>query len=128
MARSILGNKARQQSGNQGEQLIQFRHRDAQRVANVVAAHEARRRDRKPSSLPRAAGGAGGAGGVLRAQFSGSWFKGATKVVVIQGEQTATAQCNNYIVDILYSDTERTCFIVPHENPDYTLLIPECIR
>jgi hypothetical protein len=76
--------------------------------------------------LPRAVGGGGG--GVVRAQFSGSWLKGQTKVVVIAGEQPSTTQCSNYIVDVLYSESERDCFIVPHDPPGYTLLIPECIR
>lgn len=102
MARSILGNKSRQQSGNQGEQLVQFRHRDAQRLANVLAAHEGGRRDRKPSMLPRAAGGGGGGGGgIVTATFLGSWLRNQTVVVNLNSTpSTNTATCYNSLFSV----------------------------
>lgn len=114
-------------AANQGEQPIQFRRRDGQRIADAVRAHERGRKPAKASSLPRAAGGSGGS--VVRGQFSGSWYKGQTKVVTISASGQTT-RCNNFIVDILYSNSNRACFMAPFgENDiDYTLLIPECIR
>jgi hypothetical protein len=118
---------------NSAERPVQFREQDARRIAKAVHAHETSRRPRSPSSLPRAAGGGGG-GGVLRAQFTGSWSKGQTKVVTISvsGE---TTYCNNFIVDVLYDEYSRDCFVAPYSAgsneinpPEYTLLIPECIR
>jgi hypothetical protein len=86
--------KARQQSANQAEQLVQFRHREAQRIANTVAAHEARRRDRKPSFLPRAPGG--GVGGAFRlALFTGAWLKGTLKVVRFAAATNQTISAQN---------------------------------
>jgi len=119
-------------SSNSPDQPTSFRRRDAQRIASAVHAHETGRKPRSASSLPRAAGGGGGGGGVARGEFGGSWYKGQTKVVTVSGE---TARCNNFIVDILYSNSNRTCFMASYqaggnENdpPEYTLLIPECIR
>ena len=56
-------------AGNSGEQPVQFKLADAQRIANVVGQVEGSRRGRKGSTLPRAAGGGGGSG-VQRAK----WF------------------------------------------------------
>jgi hypothetical protein len=86
--------KARQQSANQTEQLVQFRHREAQRIANAVAAHEARRRDRKPSFLPRAPGAGGGAAFRL-ALFTGAWIKGTLKVVRFAAATNETVSAQN---------------------------------
>jgi hypothetical protein len=112
---------------NFGSKAVQFSLDDAQRISRAVVDSERSRRGRKPSVLPRAAGGGGGAAD--RAQFTGSWFKGQTKVVTILSS-TTTAQCTNYIVDVLYSNATSNCFIVPDAAVEgqYTLLIPECIR
>lgn len=110
---------------NSGSKPVQFTLADAQRISRAVMDSERSRRGRKPSSLPRAVGSGGG---VDRAKFTGSWFKGQAKVVTLVAS-TATANCSNYIVDVLYSDGMRNCFVVPDVAVDgqYTLLIPECI-
>lgn len=59
-------------SANPGEQTVQFRKKDAERIAAAVYAHERGRRPGNPSKLPRASGGGGG-GGIRLAQFSGQW-------------------------------------------------------
>lgn len=120
--------KKSQQPANKTEQLVQFRHRDAQRIANVVSQVEGARRSGRKSWLPRAAGGGSA---VVKASFVGSWLKGVTKNVTLQlGDQTATANCSNQIVDVLYSNSSRTCFVFPESGQGYTytLMIPECIR
>jgi hypothetical protein len=121
--------KARSQSQNQGERLIQFRHRDAQRVANAVAAHEARRRDRKPSSLPRAAGGGGGGGGggIVTATFQANWFKGQQKIVSLGGAATNTAFAINTLVNIVGNgaNVSRGC-VLSGSGTTYILVNAEC--
>jgi hypothetical protein len=84
--------KKSNQSTNKSEQLVQFRHRDAQRIGNAVHAHETSRRGRNPSSLPRAAGG--GEGGFRVALFTGVWHKSTLKVVrfVAATNETVTAE------------------------------------
>jgi hypothetical protein len=123
MARSILGNKARQQSVNQGEQLVQFRHRDAQRIANVIAAHEGGRRDRRASSLPRAAGG----GGIITATFQANWLKNQEKIVHLGGGGTNTAMAINTLVNIVGNGAaaSRGCVLAPY-GTSYILLNHEC--
>jgi hypothetical protein len=116
-------------AANSAERPVQFREQDARRIAKAVHAYETSRRPRNPSSLPRAAGGGGGSG-VVRGQFVGSWGKGQTKVVTISASGQTT-YCNNFIVDVLYDEFSRTCFMAPFDgsgNAEYTLLIPECVR
>jgi hypothetical protein len=79
--------KARSQPENLGEQPVQFRHRDAQRIANAVAAHEARRRDRKPSELPRASGGGGG--GLTLGKVTAAWNKNTLRQVIVHDQGNA---------------------------------------
>lgn len=57
----------------QDNQQVQFNETDARRIAKAVKAHERSIRGKKPSRLPRAAGGGGGL--IRLAQFTGSWRK-----------------------------------------------------
>lgn len=76
---------------NRGEQLVQFRLSDAARINNVVHAYESGRRERKPSTLPRATGGGGG-GGIEFVTFVGGWAKGQSHEIRFSpGTATATA-------------------------------------
>lgn len=115
--------------GNWGKKPVQFTLQDAERIAAVVQGAERARRDRRGSTLPRAAGGGRP---LAMAEFVGSWMKGQTKIVTVVGQQAATAHCSNYIVDVLYSNATRKCFVtaetIDTENYQYTLVIPECIR
>jgi hypothetical protein len=121
--------KNRNAPANKGNHLVSFTHQDAQRINASVTATERARRGRNPSSLPRATGGGGGGGGQM-ATFTGQWFKGQEKVVtlMIGTNAASTTRCSNFIVDVLYSDAARFCFVTPFDPPGYTLMIPECIR
>ena len=79
-------------AGNSGEQPVQFKLSDAQRIANVVGTVEGARRGRKGSTLPRAAGAGGG--GVQRAK----WF--CTPGMVWRTEESYAVR--------LVSDTTQT--------------------
>lgn len=107
-------------AGNSGEQPVQFKLADAQRIANVVGIVEGSRRGRKNSTLPRAAGAGGGA--IATATFSGSWLKGAVKVVTTGG---GTATATNILANVLYSSTSRSC-VLAKVNGTYTLISSEC--
>jgi hypothetical protein len=59
-------------AGNYGENLVGFKHADAERIGKVVVDAERTRRPRKPSFLPRFPGG-GVASTIRLAQTSGEW-------------------------------------------------------
>jgi hypothetical protein len=107
-------------AGNFGEKLVQFKLADAQRIANAVSAYEGQRRGRKGSTLPRAAGGAGG--GVSTATFTGSWLKDTNKVVSLGG---STASATNILANVLYAAGSRRCVIAMIDGT-YTLISSEC--
>jgi hypothetical protein len=107
-------------AGNSGEQPVQFKLADAQRIANVVGTVEGARRGRKGSTLPRAAGGGGGA--IATATFGGSWLRGEDKVLTVLG---STAMVRNITESILYSQNTRTCFVTMIDG-QYKLLNAEC--
>jgi hypothetical protein len=108
-------------AGNYGEQLVQFKLADAQRIANVVGQVEGSRRGRKNSTLPRAAGGGGG-GALTTATFSGSWLKGTNKVVNLS-DGTATAV--NILANVLYAAGTRKCVLAQIDGA-FTLISSEC--
>jgi hypothetical protein len=107
-------------AGNSGEQPVQFKLADAQRIANVVGQVEGGRRGRKNSTLPRAAGGGGA--GIATATFSGNWLKGSEKVLSVSG---STAAVRNISSDILYSGNTRLCFVTMIDG-NYVLLTSAC--
>jgi hypothetical protein len=110
---------------SRGDPPVQFRLSDARRIGHVVDIVEGSRRRRINSTLPRAAGGGGGGGGISTATFSGVWLKGSTKIINFSSASTATANCSNIIVDVLYSSTSRRC-VVAKVGDDYTLVNVEC--
>lgn len=124
--------KQRNQPSNRGDQPVTFRHSDAQRIANAVAAHEGGRRDRKPSQLPRAAGGGGGGSELRTATFLGGWLRGTYRVINFDGHNVAfgstnTAVClniTNHIYGVGSSTAARRCFVTlaPTTVGDYLLV------
>jgi hypothetical protein len=131
--------KSTKERGN-GQAPVTFRHQDATRIAKTVHAYESGRRDRKPSTLPRATGGGGG--GIEEAYFTGGWLKGAVKQITFapDGQSTtqSTAQAINLIrsipIDAGAQRTSRVCFVSIRsgqqdsggEQPQYTLINAEC--
>lgn len=97
-------------AGNFGEQPVQFKLADAQRIANVVGQVEGSRRGRKNSTLPRASG-SGSGGGVEIATFYGSWPKGVSKSVTLASDTTQVVTAQNIFGSFRpYSDV-RSCAI-----------------
>jgi hypothetical protein len=94
-------------AGNVGKQVVQFTLADAARIAGVVAQVEGARRNRRGSTMPRAIGG----GGISTATFSGTWMKGASKTIHLNGSTATTAACTNIVADVLYSASERRCIV-----------------
>lgn len=116
----------KQQPANKTEQVVQFRHKDAQRIASVVHAYESSRRVANPSKLPRAAGGGGGGGTFATAFFTGSWAKGTLKQIAFTADTTSTAVASNifsYIAD--NSAPSRRC-AVALEGTTWILIAAEC--
>jgi hypothetical protein len=101
--------KARQQSANQAEQLVQFRHSDAQRIANVVGWYESTPRGRRQSSLPRAPGGGGGS--IRIATFTGQWSIGAAKTVRFKFQTANTAVAVNLFAAVPSPVTSGDCAV-----------------
>lgn len=93
-----MSNKA---LSNSGEQLVQFRKRDAQRISDAVLAHESARRGRTPSALPRAFSGGGGA--IEEVTYEGAWPEGTIKQVAYAYDttNTSTASALNFLCSIL---------------------------
>lgn len=120
--------KARDQPANRGDQPVTFRHSDAQRIANAVAAHESGRRDRKSSQLPRAAGAAGG--GIVTATFLANWLVSQDKIVHLGGPVTNTAYARNELYDIVGSGgaNNRKCLLSKHPSIEqrYILINFDC--
>ena len=70
-------------AGNAGEQLVQFRLSDAERISKAVTLVEGLRRPRNPSVLPRSPRASEV---VFRiCTFTGSWSIGASKEVTFRG-------------------------------------------
>lgn len=107
-------------AGNYGDQLVQFRMSDAERIANVVNIVEGSRRIRKGSVLPRAAGGGGGQ--VFTASFVGNWPQGSYRTIEISG---TTADVKNPMQSVPYSSAIRLCFVTKVAG-EYVLLRSEC--
>jgi len=124
-------------SGNWGKKAVQFTLQDAQRIAEAVQGHERGRRGRKPSTLPRAAGGGGATesgGGVAFATFSGSWFKGTYKTIsLFLPSGPATASAYNSLSNIAGTGPNRNCTVSVFPGPgpsgeenEYRLVSAEC--
>jgi len=111
-------------AGNSGEQPVQFKLADAQRIANVVGQVEGSRRGRKTSSLPRAAGG--GVVTVATATFTGAWNKGSDKTITFRVNTAQTAVATNLFANIAApaSGTKSCCVFL--ESDKYILFATEC--
>lgn len=119
--------KARQQTPNRSEQLVQFRHEDVQRIANVVGWYESTPRGRRASSLPRAPGG----GTVFRiCDFTGAWNINSDKTVTFKFQTTTP---NTVVVTNLFasltaasgSTSKRNCAIAK-EGTAWYLIAAQC--
>jgi hypothetical protein len=106
-------------AGNFGEQLVQFKLADAQRIAAAVSQVEGQRRGRKGSTLPRAAGGGGG--GIQIATFYGSWPKGATKQVTLASDTTQIVTATNIFGYFRPYVDVRKCAIAQSEGTWYVI-------
>lgn len=121
-------------SSNSGERLVQFRLRDAQRIASAVHAYESGRRDGKPSTLARAVGSS--SRGLKEAFFWGAWPKDQIKQVSFAYDTTgtSTASAYNYLCNIQAQsgpeNSYRRCIIMPgtefEPDAEYALVNAEC--
>lgn len=109
-------------AGNFGEQLVQFKLSDAERIASVVSTVEKSRRGRTPSHLPRAAGGGGG--GIRLVTFTGSWPIGSSKNVTFDAS-TDTASVVNLFHNIGVDCGTRKAAIAKNGTA-WMLLVPQC--
>ena len=119
-------------AGNHGEQPVQFKLADAQRIANVVGKVEGGRRDRRNSTLPRAAGSAAPASSVEFATFTGGWVKNQYKTVTLTLTNT-TATAYNSFSNIASSGGLRRCAVAKYagvgpsgNTNEYVLITVEC--
>ena len=112
---------------NKTEQVVQFRHKDAQRIASAVHAHETARRGSKPSVLPRAVGGGGGGGAFATARFTGAWSKDTLKTVTFIADTAATAVASNIFSNIAAppGGGSRRCGLAM-EGTTWILIAAEC--
>ena len=91
-------------AGNAGEQLVQFRLSDAERISKAVTLVEGLRRPRNPSVLPRSRASEV----VFRVcTFTGSWSIGASKTVTFKNQTTTpnTVAATNLFYDLPNSGT-----------------------
>lgn len=115
-------------AGNSGEQPVQFKLADAERIGRVVGQVEGSRRGRKNSTLPRAAGGGGGASGgsIEEGTFAGAWPKGVTKAVNVGiGTNASTINVVNKISSVMPGGL-RVCYVVQKEDESWALVNAEC--
>jgi hypothetical protein len=107
-------------AGNSGEQPVQFKLADAQRIANVVGTVEGARRGRKGSTLPRAAGGGGG-GGIQRAKWFCTpgmvWAKGSDKSVTFVENTTQTVSATLVFRSITSKSFVVNLAVSPYTDP-----------
>jgi hypothetical protein len=116
-------------AGNSGEQPVQFKLADAQRIANVVSTVEGSRRGKRGSTLPRAAGGGGGASAsVYAATYTGAWPNGSSKNVSLTIGTAATTKVVVNTIGSIMPGGLRTCFVLqPQVNSGSWLLVnAEC--
>lgn len=121
-------------AANSNDRLVQFRLRDAQRIANAVHAYESGRRDGAPSTLPRAVGSNNR--GLTEAFFWGAWPKDEIKQVSFAYDTTgtSTASAYNYLCSIQAQsgpeNSYRRCIVMPgtefDDNAEYALVNAEC--
>jgi hypothetical protein len=114
---------------NNGDAPSLFTLSDAARINSTVMWYEGHRRERKPSTLPRAAGGAGGGGTSVRtAYFYGGWLNGATKQIRFASNSAETASCTNYFQNLTPAtgsgQNPRFCLVTPDDTggTGYTLV------
>ena len=131
----MFGGQSKSQSpANKGDQTVQFRHRDAQRISNAVHAHETDVSQPNPSRLPRAPGSGPN---VDEAFFVGAWVKGGEKQITFSANTQSTATAVNLIRSIPAANgtngvsLTRQCLVIKRRNPTatpgtYILLNSEC--
>jgi hypothetical protein len=115
-------------AGNSGEQLVQFKLADAQRIADAVGRVEGARRGRKNSTLPRAAGGGQSSVSVYAATYTGAWPNGASKNVSLTIGTAATTKVIVNTIGSIMPGGLRNCFVLQpqSENGVWLLVNAEC--
>lgn len=114
-------------AGNHGEQPVQFKLADAERIGRVVGQVEGSRRGRKNSTLPRAAGGGGGGGSsIVEGTFFGAWPKGVIKAVNVGvGTNAAAINVMNRLSSVMPGGS-RVCYVLQKEDETWALVNAEC--
>lgn len=120
-------------AGNHGEQPVQFKLADAERIGRVVGIVESSRRGRKSSTLPRAAGGGGGSSVRLASWVCTPgmvWPKGLSRTVTFVDNTTESVSAKlvfrsitsqSFIVKLAVSSyveagTEQTQYFVVNSD------------
>lgn len=118
---------------NNGDTPVSFILSDAQRINSTVLWVEGHRRERKPSTLPRAAGSGGASGTSLRsAYFYGGWIAGTSKQITFASNTAETAICTNYTQTLTPAtgsgQSPRICFVMPNDagGSGYLLVYGGC--
>jgi hypothetical protein len=112
---------------NKAERVVQFRQKDAQRIASVVHTIETARKDAKTSKLPRAIGGSGG-GTFATARFTGAWSKDTLKTITFLADTTETVNASNIFSTISLPSSGVTALrcAVALEGTTWVLIAAEC--
>lgn len=115
-------------AGNSGEQPVQFKLADAERIGRVVGQVEGSRRGRKNSTLPRAAGGGQTSASVYAATYMGAWPNGASKNVSLTIGTAATTKVIVNTIGSIMPGGLRTCFVLQPQAEDgvWLLVNAEC--
>lgn len=108
-------------AGNSGDQLVQFRMSDAERIANVVNIVEGSRRIRKGSVLPRAAGGGGG---VVLCTFTAPWAKDGTAVVTSVSSTASQYTATNHFASLAGTGSKKCA--IGLDATGWILIAAEC--
>jgi hypothetical protein len=105
---------------NNGDAPSLFTLSDAARINTAVLWYEGHRRERKPSTLPRAAGAGGGGTSVRTAYFYGGWLVSTAKQITFASNTAETAACANYLQTLTPAvgsgQNPRICYVMPDDT------------
>lgn len=125
----LYSQKKDKQPANKTERVVHWKQDDAQRISDVVRIVEGARRERNPSTLPRAFSG----GGLVDAFFYGAWNKGTIKMITLASDTTSTSTSSaiNLLKSIQpHSSQEsvpRLCIVARISTAaEFTLVNAEC--
>jgi hypothetical protein len=124
----MFGQSKSKSPANKGDQVVQFRMRDAERIAGAVQAYETAVRESSPSSLPRAfPGGAK----CLLGKTTASWSKGTSQNITIYNEGVPPSETagETTIEDVWnkFADIEANKWVMfTSFNGHYYVIAAEC--